>query len=98
MKRTFFVPLIASLFIHLTAVANWSGGTAKIKITPEKPLVMSGYASRTTPFKSIARDIWAKALILEDEKGKRVAIITTDLVNFPFSSYSSQRPSNSPSL
>jgi hypothetical protein len=80
MKRTFSVPLIASLFIHLTAVANWSGGTAKIKITPEKPLVMSGYASRTTPFKSIARDIWAKALILEDEKGKRVAIITTDLV------------------
>lgn len=55
-------------------------GTARIMITPETPLVMSGYASRTKPFFSVKQDIWAKTLILEDETGKRVAIITTDLV------------------
>lgn len=43
-------------------------------------MTMSGYASRTKPFTSIENDLWAKVLILEDEQGKRVAIITTDLV------------------
>ncbi|MCB1120262.1 MAG: neutral/alkaline non-lysosomal ceramidase N-terminal domain-containing protein [Verrucomicrobiae bacterium] len=53
---------------------------SRIKITPEVPLPMSGYASRTDPFTSVKQDIWAKALVLEDETGHRVAIITTDLV------------------
>jgi neutral ceramidase len=71
--------MLASAVGTLTCQAAWNAGTAKIKITPEQPLVMSGYASRTTPFKSVERDLWAKALILEDETGKQVAIITTDL-------------------
>lgn len=59
--------------------ADWMAGTARIKITPETPLVLSGYAGRTDPSTSIKHDLWAKALVLEDESGKRVAIITTDL-------------------
>ncbi len=51
-----------------------------MKITPETPIPLSGYASRIKPFTSIDRDIWAKVLILKDEAGKRVAIVTTDLV------------------
>jgi len=55
-------------------------GTARIKITPERPVALAGYASRIKPFTSIAGDLWAKALVLEDETGKRVAILTTDLI------------------
>ncbi len=84
MKRHPLLLLTVCLFLglQLTAQADWLAGNARIKITPEKPLVMSGYASRTTPYTSIEQDIWAKALVLEDENGKRVAIITTDLVGF----------------
>ena len=82
MKHSFknVIVLLNCWLVSLTCNAAWNAGTAKIKITPEKPLVMSGYASRTTPFKTVERDLWAKALILEDETGKQVAIITTDLV------------------
>ncbi len=55
-------------------------GTARIKITPETPVPLAGYASRIKPFTSIASDLWAKALVLEDETGKRAVIITTDLI------------------
>jgi hypothetical protein len=41
---------------------------------------MAGYAARTAPFKSVARDLFAKALVLEDGTGRRVAIVTTDLI------------------
>jgi hypothetical protein len=60
--------------------ADWMAGTARIKITPETPVALAGYASRIKPFTSIAGDLWAKALVLEDETGKRVAILTTDLI------------------
>lgn len=82
MKRHPLLLLNVCLFLglQLTAQADWLAGSARIMITPENPLVMSGYASRTTPYTSIEQDIWAKALVLEDENGKRVAIITTDLV------------------
>ncbi len=60
--------------------ADWMAGTARIKITPEKPVALAGYASRIEPFTSIAGDLWAKALVLEDETGKRVVILTTDLI------------------
>jgi neutral ceramidase len=75
-----FLILLVSLLGALPCFSAWKAGTAKVKITPEKPLILSGYASRTDPFKSIKNDLWAKALVLEDETGKQVAIITTDLV------------------
>lgn len=59
--------------------AEWFAGSARVKITPEKPVVMAGYAGRTEPFKTIVHDLWAKALVLEDSTGARFAIITTDL-------------------
>lgn len=82
MKR--FASALVTLFFawSSSAQADWLAGSARIQITPEVPLVMAGYASRTTPFTSVKQDIWAKALVLEDETGKRAAIITTDLIGF----------------
>ena len=59
--------------------AEWFAGSARVKITPEKPVDMAGYAGRTEPFKSIIHDLWAKALVLEDSTGARFAVIATDL-------------------
>jgi len=58
----------------------WRAGAAKVTITPEKPMWMSGYASRIHPAEGTLIDLWAKALVLEDAAGQRVAVLTLDLV------------------
>src|SRR5712675_689671 len=89
-----FVPHLMKLFLALagtvlTCVAvfcasaaetEWKAGLATIKITPEKPVPMAGYASRTKPFEKIEQDIYAKALALEDREGHRAVLVTTDLI------------------
>ena len=58
----------------------WKAGVAVVKITPPKPVVMSGYASRTKPFERVEVDLFAKALALEDAQGRRAVVITMDLI------------------
>jgi hypothetical protein len=65
------------------AEPEWKVGLAQIKITPERPVQMSGYASRTKPFEKVAADLYAKALVLEDSDGHRAVIVTSDLLGFP---------------
>ena len=62
------------------AETEWKAGLATVKITPEKPVPMAGYASRTKPFEKIEQDIYAKALALEDREGHRAVLVTTDLL------------------
>lgn len=57
----------------------WAG-TGKSIITPEEPMWMAGYASRTTPFQEVLMDIWAKALVIRDAQGTNLVLITLDLV------------------
>jgi len=65
------------------AAADYKAGIGRIVITPEKPIYMSGYASRNHPSEGVIHDLWAKALVIEDSKGGRVAIVTTDLIGLP---------------
>jgi hypothetical protein len=62
---------------------GWKAGAARVKITPDKPMWMSGYSSRTKPAEGTLTDLWAKALVLEDPDGRRVALVTMDLVGIP---------------
>ena len=62
------------------AETEWKAGLATVKITPDKPVPMAGYASRTKPFEKVAQDIYAKALALEDRQGHRAVLVTTDLI------------------
>lgn len=59
---------------------EWKAGLASVKITPDKPLRMSGYAARTDPFKKVEQDLYAKALVVEDREGQRAVLVTTDLI------------------
>jgi hypothetical protein len=65
------------------AETEWKVGLAQVKITPERPVAMAGYASRTKPFEKVAQDLYVKALVLEDRAGHRAALVTSDLIGFP---------------
>jgi hypothetical protein len=75
--------LLLGGFSASAAEPEWKVGLAQIKITPERPLRMSGYASRTKPFERVASDLYVKALVLEDRAGQRGVIVTSDLLGFP---------------
>src|SRR6266542_1226248 len=73
------LPLVFATAAH-TAETEWKAGFATLKITPEKPVPMAGYAARTKPFDRVAQDIYAKAMALEDVQGHRAVLVTTDLI------------------
>jgi hypothetical protein len=62
------------------ADADWKAGLATVKITPTQPVLLAGYAGRNKPFDSVADDLFAKALALEDGRGHRAVLVTTDLI------------------
>ena len=61
---------------------EWQVGCARVSITPERPIVLLGYGDRSGAFDSVAQDIYAKAVALEDGAGHRAVIVTADLVGF----------------
>jgi neutral ceramidase len=63
-----------------SAEPEWKVGLARVKITPEQPIHLAGYASRTHPFEKVTADLNAKALALEDRQGHVGVIVTTDLI------------------
>ena len=64
----------------VSAQNHWLAGTGRSSITPNEPLMMAGYASRTTPATQKNMDLWAKTLLLEDRQGNRGVLISLDLV------------------
>lgn len=60
--------------------AAWKAGVAKVVITPKDSMWMAGYAARDKPSEGKVQDLFAKALALEDRDGKRVVVITLDLI------------------
>src|ERR1700736_868041 len=62
---------------------EWKVGLAHIKVTPEHPVLLSGYPGRPKPFEKVAQDLYVKALVLEDSTGQRGVIVTSDLLGFP---------------
>jgi hypothetical protein len=70
-------------FAVSAAEPEWKVGLGRIKITPEQPVPLSGYAARTKPFEKVAADLYVKALVLEDRSGQRAVLVTSDLLGFP---------------
>ena len=59
---------------------QWTVGVARVSITPERPMWMAGYASRNHPATGKLTDLWAKALVLEDSRGRLAVLVSLDLV------------------
>ncbi|MBU6293074.1 MAG: neutral/alkaline non-lysosomal ceramidase N-terminal domain-containing protein [Planctomycetes bacterium] len=62
--------------------AEWKAGVARAVITPEKPVWLAGYGSRRVPEGKI-HDIWLKVLALDDGRGRRAVMITSDFQGVP---------------
>jgi hypothetical protein len=84
MQRAMLAFAILSICLSPAGAAErakpWKAGVARVRITPDKPMWMSGYASRTKPAEGTLTDLWAKALALEDPEGRRCVLVTMDLV------------------
>lgn len=83
---------IASLLLFLTASlsgaaepkpAEWKAGVAVQVITPDQPMWMAGYGARNKPSEGKLTELYVKALALEDPHGKRLVLLTSDLVGIP---------------
>ncbi len=61
----------------------WKAGVATAAITPKTNSWMAGYAARTSPAEGADTDLFAKALVLEDGRGARLAFVTLDLISVP---------------
>lgn len=85
MARYLCVALAGLVVVAASQAAEpeWKVGLAQNKITPERPVFLAGYSSRTKPFEKVETDLYVKVLVLEDRTGQRAALITTDLIGFP---------------
>jgi hypothetical protein len=75
------VPLL--LVAASLAAADFRAGVARLVITPKTSIWLSGYASRNQPSQGVLHDLWAKALALEDSRGNRAVVVSTDLIGLP---------------
>lgn len=60
--------------------ADYQAGLARVTITPPTPFWMSGYSSRSNQSVGVLHDLHAKALALRDPQGRRIVIVTMDLI------------------
>ena len=65
------------------AHTGWKAGFSRVVITPEMPMWMSGYGSRTHAAEGKVHDLFARASALQDASGHRVVIVALDLVGVP---------------
>lgn len=65
------------------AEPTWKAGTAKAVITPSKPLWMAGYGGRTEPAQGKLHDLYIRVLALEDAKGNRGIVLSSDTLGIP---------------
>lgn len=57
-------------------------GVASIDITPTEPIRLAGYSSRNVPHESVAQQLQAKALVIEDAENLSV-LLTVDTIGVP---------------
>lgn len=79
--RAIVAPICCWLLCAGLARAEWRAGAAAEVITPPWPMPMAGYASRGAQHATgRLTDLYAKALVLQDEWGERGVLVTLDLV------------------
>ena len=82
MKRILFIAIICSSIFGYGQNEGGSAikaGFSEIGITPDKPIIMSGYGNRKDPFKGIHDSIYAQAMYLSQGE-EEVLLITSDLI------------------
>ena len=81
MKILLFIPIHAFFLLNLFGQTDFMAGAAKINITPDVPIRMSGYANRSEPFTGVHDSIYATALAFENGQ-TRMVMVAADVVGF----------------
>lgn len=66
----------------LLLCAGWKAGVATAVVTPETKVWLAGYGTKRPPDGKL-HDLWMKALALEDDKGRRAVLVTSDFQGVP---------------
>lgn len=84
MQRLFLV-MTGFLWISASpALAELKVGVARVDITPDYPIRLHGYLSRTQESRGTAQRIWAKGLAISSDEGRRVVLVSVDSLGVPF--------------
>jgi hypothetical protein len=80
--------LVTLCAVALPALAAEKGqfqtvGAARIDVTPDYPVRLTGYASRKTESEGVAQHLWAKALAFGTDKEQPAILITVDNCRVP---------------
>lgn len=75
------VALLFSVASVAVAAEGLRGRTARIDITPEKPVMLAGYASRINLSRGVHDPLSARVLALEHD-GKRLVLLSVDILGF----------------
>ncbi len=79
--------LAAGIFLHAknlhAADPHWIAGAAKVDITPDYPVRLSGYGSRKTESEGVEQHIFAKALALRAGEESFAIVLTVDNCGVP---------------
>ena len=78
---TVVVSFFAAPLSHGAEQAGLKAGAARIDITPDKPVNMSGYAARKALSTGVHDPLSARAVAFE-VNGKRLVLISTDIIGF----------------
>jgi neutral ceramidase len=68
---------------HVTPAGDLLVGVSAIDITPEEPIRLTGYGSRSEPTHDIRQRLRAKALAFSDARTGPAILITSDLIGVP---------------
>ena len=71
------------------AESLWKAGVATTDITPTVALWMSGYGARDKPAEGTQHPLYLKVLALEDARGHRGLVLSSDLLGIPQTIYDS---------
>jgi len=93
MKKGFLFSILFSVIVSFYFIVNisgqqpsvngWKAGIARAIITPQEPMWMAGYASRDHESEGTLVDLWVKVLAIQDAKGKKAVLVTSDLLGYP---------------
>ena len=79
-SHTLIILLLVGLLRSMVSAEDWQAGSAKVSITPQQPMWMSGYGGRNKPAEGTLHDLWAKVLVLKDPSGTPAVFVSLDLV------------------
>src|SRR5688500_293746 len=86
MRRCLGLSLLFVLAACTSATAQeraaYRAGTAKVKITPNKPGYLLAY-DKHQKAEGVESELWTRALALEDIKGQKAVLVSADILGFP---------------